>query len=193
MGDLDVVRGALKGQYHAALAMLRQAVVKCPEELWASGGYGGQTGQPNPFWRVAYHTLYFVHLYLMQTVKDFRAWEHHQTRIQDLDEWPAPPEIEDLCELPHRPVQTGVAYTKAQLLEYWDVCDGMVDARVDAMDLYTRESGFPWYTKFGSKLEHQMLSIRHIQGHMAQLGERLKGAGVGGIDWVGTAKERGKS
>jgi len=76
------VRAALKGQYHAALAMLKQAIEQCPDELWDGG-------QAVPFWQVAYHTLYYTHLYLQQREEDFRPWEHHGKEHHDL---PWPPE-----------------------------------------------------------------------------------------------------
>jgi hypothetical protein len=91
-----------------------------------------------------------------------------------LDEFPAPPEIEDLCELPHRPPQTGEPYSKAQILDYWTICDRLVDDAVDALDLGNPQCGFSWYKL--SKLEHQLVSIRHIQHHTAQLGDRLRSA-----------------
>jgi hypothetical protein len=171
----QMLRSAFKSQFHAALAMLRQAIERCPEDLWSSRDYA------NPFWRIAYHTLYYTHLYLQPHVSAFRPWEHHQTRIQDLDEIPAPPEIEDLCELPHRPPQTGEPYTKAQVLEYWSVCERMVDG-VDALNVLDSESGFPWHRM--PKAEHQIMSIRHIQHHTAQLGVRLREAADTPIDWV---------
>ena len=171
----QVLRSAFKSQFHAALAMLRQAIERCPEDLWSSRDYA------NPFWRIAYHTLYYTHLHLQPQVSSFRPWEHHQTRIQDLDEIPAPPEIEDLCELPHRPPQTGEPYTKAQVLEYWSVCEQMVEG-VDALNVLARESGFPWHRL--PKAEHQIMAIRHIQHHAAQLGVRLREAADIAIDWV---------
>ena len=91
----------------------------------------------------------------------FRPWEHHQTGIHDLDDIPAPPEIQDLTELPHRPPQTGEPYTKGEILTYWAICDEMVDDAIDALDLLSPESGFSWYPL--PKLEHQLIAIRHIQ------------------------------
>src|SRR5699024_2816331 len=51
------LRAALKSQYHASLAMLREAVELCPAEEWTSDAH------TNAFWQVAYHALYFTHLY----------------------------------------------------------------------------------------------------------------------------------
>ena len=172
----EALRSALKSQYHAALAILRQAIERCPEDLWSSRDYA------NPFWRIAYHTLYYTHLYLQPHVSAFRPWEHHQTGLQDMDDIPGPPEIVDLTELPHRPPQTGEPYTKAQVLAYWSVCERMVDNAVDAMNLLDRECGFPWHKM--PKAEHQIMAIRHIQHHAAQLGVRLREAADTDIDWV---------
>jgi hypothetical protein len=36
-----------------------------------------------------------------------------------------------------------------------------------------------------SKLEHQLLNIRHLQHHTAQLADRLRQHAGAGIDWIG--------
>src|SRR5690242_11533301 len=56
----SAVRAVLKNQYHAALAMLREGVERCPAEEWSD------TRHKNAFWQLAYHTLFFTHLYLQQ-------------------------------------------------------------------------------------------------------------------------------
>ena len=180
--SLANIRTAIKNQYHAALAMLRFGIENCPDELWTGGGF------ITPTWRIAYHALYYAHLYLMPRAEDFTPWPKHQTSIQDLDDQPSPPEIMDLIELPHRPPQTGVPYTKAEILEYWHIVDELVDDTVDALDL-AADSGFPWYPGL-SKLEHQMVNLRHIEHHMAQIGARLRerSGGTNGIDWVGSGR-----
>jgi hypothetical protein len=124
-----------------------------------------------------------VHLYSRPRAQDFRAWEHHQTGIQDLDDYPAPPEIEDMLEPPHRPPQTGEPYTKAQMLDYWKFCDTMIDEALDSIDLLSTESGFSWYPI--PKVEHQLVAIRHIQHHTAQLSDRLRETIDEGVEWVG--------
>ena len=182
----DAVRTALKSQYHAALTMLREAIERCPVGLWSSGDY------VNPFWRIVYHTLYGTHLYLQPNEAAFRPWEHHQTGIQDMDDKPAPPELQDVLELPHRPPQTGEPYTKTQMLEYWSICEGMVDGAVDALDLLDRDCGFSWHklsstgydSTCSSVAEHQIMTVRHIQHHVAQLSDRLRAASGAGVDWV---------
>src|SRR5512143_1044451 len=98
-GILMNVQAALKGQYHAALAMLREAIAQCPDDLWTADTY------PIAFWRVAYHTLFFTHLYLQPDEQSFRPWAHHRDEYQFLAVLPWPP---------HRPPKIGAPYTKPQ-------------------------------------------------------------------------------
>ena len=176
----EILRSAIKAQYHAALAMLRQAIERCPDDLWVSAAY------PNRSWRMAYHTIYYTHLYLNPTLENFRPWEHHQTRIQHMDGIHGDSDLEEFLELPHRPPQSGKPYSKAEVLAYWRQCDAMVDRMVDALDLLGAGSGFPWAKV--PKAQHQMMNIRHIQHHAAQLADRLRSITNIGIDWVRSAR-----
>ena len=173
---IEALRATLKSQYQGALTMLRGAIEQCPDDLWAAEDHDC------PYWQIAYHTLFYAHLYIQPTEHDFEAWEHHQTDIQYLDRLPAPAEIENLIEPPDRKAQTGKPYTKAQLLEYWTFCDSIVDPTVDKLDLLDADSGFSW--KKMSRAEHQIASIRHIQHHTAQLSARLRDAGGEGVGWI---------
>jgi hypothetical protein len=168
----EELRSVLKSQYHASLAMLRQPIERCPDDLWLS------KEEINSFWQVAYHTLYFTHLYLQPNEAAFRPWKHHQANVQHEDSFAGPPDPNSTLPLIPEP------YTRAQVLEYWDVCDAMVDDAVDALDPLSPESGFSWYKV--SKLEHQIINIRHIQIGAAQLGARLRSKLNIGIDWVGS-------
>ncbi|MFN8061148.1 MAG: DinB family protein [Vicinamibacterales bacterium] len=154
-------RTALKAQYHAALAMLREAVERCPPAEWTNAGH------KNAFWQVAYHTLFFTHLYLQRDEVAFQRWAQHRGGDDGT---------------------SGAPYTQTQVLEYWSFCDGIVDGAVDALDLDSPESGFSWYRM--SKLEHQLVNIRHIQHHGAQLADRLRSAANIGIVWVSSGRSR---
>ncbi len=163
------VQAALKSQYHAAIKTLRLVVEACPDELWNDPA-DGQT----PFWRVAYHTLFYAHFYLQQDQGDFKPWEKHQNEAQDFKRSPA--------ESGRAPAAC-VAYTRPEVLAYLGICDRMIDAGVDALDLSAERCGFPWYPM--GTLEHQIVNIRHIQHHAAMLSSRLRRAGVAEVDWVG--------
>lgn len=163
--SMEALRSALKSQYHATLAMLRAAIRACPDDLWASSD-----GHANPFWRIAYHTLYYTHLYLQPNNRAFRAWEHNQRGIHSFE----------------KPLQTRRPYTKAEVLAYWSICRSLVDDAVDALDLNDPKSGFSWYKI--PKMEHQIVNIRHIQYHQAQLADRLRVATGAGVNWAGPSR-----
>ena len=79
-------------------------------------------------------------------------------------------------------------YRRDLLLECWQWCDAAVDDAVDALDLAAPECGFPWYSM--SKLEHQLVNLRHIQHHAAVLGDRVRQATGTGIGWVGAGASK---
>ena len=168
------LRGVLKSQYHATLAMLRETIENCPEELWFD------KRPENAYWQVAYHTLFFADLYLQPNEAAHRPWRGHQANVQHPDGIPGRVDPESKLPLIPNP------YTKAEVLAYWSICDQMVDRSVDALDLHSPDSGFSWYKV--SKLEHQVVNIRHIAHHMAQLADRLRAATGAGTKWVGARR-----
>jgi hypothetical protein len=167
----ETLRATLKSQYHAALAMLRQTIDLCPQEMWSDDQH------VNSVWQIAYHTLFFTHLYMQPTEAAFRPWKHHQSRVQYPDSIPGP--VDANSPLPLLPIP----YTKDQVLAYWSACDEMVDETVDTLDLLSADSGFSWYKV--SKLEHQIINIRHIQHGAAQIADRVRSQADLGVDWVG--------
>jgi hypothetical protein len=156
---------ALASQYHAALKTLRLAIERCPDGAWADRADG-----PAACWRVAYHTLYFTHLYLSVDETSFVPWAKHRQQAVDLDAG----EGSDYADIP--------PYTRDQILTYWRDCDAMVDTALRTLDLASPSSGYSWYAV--PKLEHQIVNIRHIQHHAAALSTRLRlGSGVR-VPWV---------
>jgi hypothetical protein len=170
----EKLRAALKSQYHASLAMLRQAIEKCPEGLWY------RQDQVNAFWQTAYHTLFFAHLYLQPNEAAFKPWIGHQGQVQYEDCVAGPNDPKSKLPLLPEP------YTQEQVLEYWRVCNDMVDDAVDAFDPLSPDSGFHWYKV--SKLEHQIINIRHIQLGASQLAARLRAGLNIGVPWVGAGR-----
>ena len=168
------IREILKSQYHASLAMLRESIELCPDDLWTS------TVFTNAFWQVAYHTLYFGHAYVGAGQDAFVPWEHHQADNQNPDGIPGPPDQDSTLPLIPRP------YTKAQVLAYWQFLDDNVGAFVDALEIFSPECGFPRYRV--PKLEHQMVNLRHIQHGAAQLANRLRLKLDIGVKWVGSRR-----
>src|SRR5438067_520630 len=69
---IDYLRTILTGQFEASLCMLDRCIRRCPDEHW-EGKIGNGT-----FRQVAYHTLYFVDLYLSPSAEAFAPPEFHR-------------------------------------------------------------------------------------------------------------------
>lgn len=154
----------LISQYRAALEMLKQTIQQCPETHWKS--LETQTA----FGQVAYHALFYTHLYLQESQQTFTAWSKHRAEYLFSDQVPQPPvELLD----------------KATVLEYLAFCEQEVVDKLAGTDL-AADSGFHWLPF--SKLELQIYSIRHIQQHVGELMERL-GSAAHAISWIGSWRE----
>ena len=92
-----MLRAVLKSQYHASLAMLREAIERCPPDEWLS------TNHKNAFWQVSYHALFFAHLYLQPDEAAFRLWDQHRGEGDGI---------------------AGEPYTQAQVLQYGSSATG---------------------------------------------------------------------
>ena len=99
------VKQVIQSQYLAALAMLKEVIVNCPEALWDA------PGNQDKFWRKSYHALFYTHLYLQNAEKDFVPWEKH-----------------------HDP-DGNVPFTKDEVLEYLSFVEKQVADCVPVTDL----------------------------------------------------------
>ena len=145
----------IQSQYLSALAMLKQAIEKCPESVWYD------PDEKFRVWSKAYHTVFFVHLYLQNAEKDFVEWEKHHDPDGD------------------------VPFTKEEVLEYLAFAENQVMERVPLTDL-DADSGFHWYPV--NKLELQFINIRHIQQHTGELYETLGIRESAELPWMGYTK-----
>lgn len=157
----------IKSQYGASLEMLKQAILKCPDSVWDN------PADKNKFWHIAYHALFYIHLYLQPTESDFVPWANHRSDYQFMGPLPWPP---------HKEPDIGDPYQKQEILEYLELCRQQVEQQVAALDL-DAEAGFDWLP-FG-KLELQFYSIRHLQHHTGELCERLWANEKIEVDWLG--------
>lgn len=161
------IKEIIKSQYRATLAMLGEVIEKCPDALWDEADNSQQV------WHIAYHALFFTHLYLQVDEPSFVPWEKHREEHQFFESVPWPP---------HNAPKIEKAYTKAELLEYLTLCQNEVEDKVTTVDLHA-ESGFHWLPM--SKIELQFYNIRHIQHHIGQLDDRLRINANIGINWIG--------
>jgi hypothetical protein len=189
MGSIDTTGNtALWQQFGAAIDMLDNALEACPDSLWRERLW---TAPPDSsqspfgeFWFIAYHTLYWLDLYL-SSVADSPSGGAP----------PAPftaPALDADDEPPERP------YAKEELLAYLaytkQKCHRTIDALTGERARYPYE--FPWEKGQGrpiSYLELMMYTMRHVQEHTAQLSLFLGQHGIPDedLDWVPRAKEEG--
>lgn len=176
------IRDALKEQYHAGIAMLADAVRKCPDDLWTSPNPKVDDGDRTiyrAYWRIAFHTAYFTHLYLGKDEDAFQPWPNRKPGYYE-GMWQKPWDIE-----PYEFPEEARPATKEEILEYIAYVDSIIDPTVETLKLDDQDSGFYWY-KDVPKLTHQLMNIRHLQGHIGQLSEHLLARGLD-VDWI-TAK-----
>jgi hypothetical protein len=153
----------IAAQYRASLAMFRQAMELCPDDLWTASRHDP------PFWRIAYHTLFFTDLYASEEAGIFAPWDQH---VKDYES------IDPLASIDCTP------YTKDDLLAYTDRLSGGIVDRLEPLDM-SGPSGMPWLPF--SKLELQFYNIRHIHHHTGQLSTWLREEANAELDWVGSA------
>ncbi len=159
----DLVKASLLRQNLVALEMLHQCVERCPDELWLSGKH------PRTFWRIAYHAAYYAHLYLYPGLKEYEGHEWSKARAGAGQLWGRPKKLEP--------------YTQTEILEFVDLARAELPGCIEAMDLSSPETGYPWYPGL-PLFEHQILTLRHLHGHIGQLSELLNQQGID-TDWMG--------
>jgi hypothetical protein len=147
--------------------MLKDAIIKCDDELWASSRY------QNQYWHICYHALFYADLYLSEDEYSFSPWAKHKKEYQFLGSVPYPPY--------HKPL-TEEIYSKEDIIEYSNIIITSLKTRIAQTNL-DGTSGFFWLPF--DKLELQFYNIRHIQHHAAQLIERLRETKNISVEWVG--------
>jgi hypothetical protein len=148
----------LISQYLASLEMLKQTITRCPESIWNAAS------DKNKFWQVAYHALFFTHLYVADAEEAFIPWIKHRDGYEDF-------------QVP----QMSEPYDRDTVLEYLAFCQQHVADRVPRLNLEEGFDGRPY-----TKLELQIYSIRHIMQHTGELMERVGTRADAQIDWVGS-------
>jgi hypothetical protein len=161
-------------QFGAAIDMLENAMRACPDELWSEPSRRpewvsrGVVG----FWYVAYHTLFFLDLYLSESVDVFM-----------------PPAPFTLAELDPRGILPDRPYTKDELLTYLELgrqkCRATIESLTD--EKASQRCGFEWLDLTVAELLLQ--SMRHVQHHVGQLNLMLRHATDSAPRWVKQARD----
>ena len=172
---------ALWQQFGAAIDMLDNAVEACPASLWRERLWSDPPDHPQPpigeFWYIAYHTLYWLDLYL-SSVADSASGVTPPSPF-------TAPALDADDERPEQP------YAKDELLAYLaytkQKCHSTIETLTGERARYPYE--FPWEKGQGrpiSYLELMMYTMRHVQEHAAQLSLFLGQHGIPDtdLDWV---------
>jgi hypothetical protein len=172
-------RTILWKQFGAAIDMLDNTVMACPGTLWRQPVWHDPSmpSQRTEFWYVTFHALVWLDLYLSGVPEEEFAP-------------PAPftqGEIDSAETLPKQP------YTKENLRGYLtsmrQKCRTTIETMTD--EQARRPVEYPWCEGQPiSFLELQLYTMRHVQGHAAELSLLLGHHGVQiGEDWVTRAKD----
>jgi hypothetical protein len=166
-----VFKSALKEQFHASLAMLKESVELTPAELWLAGD------MPRTTWRIALHAAFFAQLGLSGSLENYRSWPG---RPDDLYSgmWEDPAGLE-----PFELDFIVPAISRADVIRYIDYVSGQVETLIDCFDLKAAESGMPGYSPM-TAVSAFLMNLRDLQGHVGQISERLLTVGIEPT-WIG--------
>lgn len=164
-GSLASWRAVIWQQFGAAIDMLENALLACPEGLWSD-----RSRRPE-YWYVVFHTLFFLDFYLSGSAEGFAP--------------PAPFTLDELDPaglLPERP------YTKTELHNYlehgrrkcWAAIDALTDEKAPQRCGFERPDV--------SVAELFLYNMRHVQHHAAQLNLILRQQTDSAPGWVSKTK-----
>lgn len=157
------LKTSLWQQFGASIDYLAETISACPDSLWGASLWQthDKPVELAQFWYIAYHTLFWLDLYLTGAEEGFLP--------------PAPftlIEQDQYGPLPER------AYTKAELEAYLADCRSTCRATIEALtdEMAQRHCVFGWGEL--SFLELLMYNLRHVHGHASQLNMLLGQNGV---------------
>jgi uncharacterized damage-inducible protein DinB len=158
---MDYLKSILTGQFEAALCMLNDCIRKCPPEHW-EGKIANDT-----FRQVAYHTLFYVDLYLSPGEAAFTLRDLHH-RGGD--------------ERSSTAVSTGLS--RDETLAYVTLCrqKAVETLAAETAASLQRDSGFSWLRP-STRGEVYLYNIRHVQHHVGQLSAYLRKIVEDGERW----------
>jgi hypothetical protein len=158
-------------QFGAAIDMLENAVKTCPENLW------GDRKQKPEFWYNAYHSIFWLDLYLSDSADGF-----------------TPPPPYGLEELDPAGVLPPRVYSQSELLTYLDHCRTKCRALISSLTDEKNKQPFRGFEAYGdfwadmTVAERLLYTMRHVQHHAAQLNLALRQNINSAPRWVGKTK-----
>jgi hypothetical protein len=167
---IATIKSALTSQLRASLMMLQEGINTCSEDLWVSNQYTNRT------WQMVYHALFFTDLYLYQHLDSRKNFYLHKKDYHNLGE-----------------SEGKQPYSKMEMMEYLTYINDRLESAMEGLDLLREDCGFYWYNV--NKMEHQMVNLKHLQHHVAQLLDRIRLHQNQGVGWIrdGKGNRRHKS
>ena len=167
-------RKVLWQQFGASIDMFANALRACPDALWRVPLWGENSDRPDlaEFWYVAYHTLFWLDLYLSGAVEGF-----------------VPPPPFTLDELDPAGVVPARPFTRPELLAYVEHCRQKCRTTLETLTdaQARRQCTFPWLQlSFAGLLLDNMC---HVQEHGAQLNMILGQKVSADPRWVAKTRE----
>lgn len=154
----NLVQTSIWMQFGASIDYLEDTIIACPDDMWRAPLWQTPNTAPEfaQFWYVAYHTLFWLHLYLTGTEEGFVPRAPFALIEQD----------------EHGPLPDRV-YTKAELLDYLREgrakCQAVIAGLTD--ESAAQRCEFGWGSC--SFLELLLYNLRHVHGHASQLNMAL--------------------
>ena len=146
----------LWSQFGATIDMLGEAMQACPDEFWTTPMWKDPVmgDKFSEFWYTAYHTLFWLDLYLSGSVESF-----------------SPPAPFDLNELDSQGLLPDQVFSKVELQTYLAHCRGKCREIIEQLtdDKAHQLSFFTWRKDGLSFTELLLDNMRHVQEHVAQL------------------------
>lgn len=162
---MSALREVLWQQFGAAIDMLENAMLACPDKIWSD-----RSRQPE-VWYMVYHTLFYLDLYLSDSVDKF-----------------TPPVPFTLDELDPAGLLPDRVYTKDEMHTYLEhgrrKCRATIAALTD--EKAGRPCGFEWVGCTNAEIH--LYNMRHVQHHAAQLNLILRQANEEPPRWVKRAQ-----
>jgi hypothetical protein len=162
-------------QFGAAIDMLENAIVACPDELWSDPSRRPAWPRKDVvgFWYVAFHALFWLDFYLSGSREDF-----------------APPASFTLDELDPAGVLPERPYTKRELLDYLSHCRSKCRRTIESLTdaIADRQCRFVWGDVVFAEL--LLYNMRHVQHHGAQVNLMLRQNTDSAPGWVAKTRDR---
>ena len=161
---LETIKPLLWQQFGAAIQMLGNAIVACPDDVWASEDWRFD------FWYNAFHTIFWLDFYSSDSRESFKPTEPFG--VTDLDPSGA---------LPKR------VFTRTELLAYLELARQKCRRRIHQLEperifkIGSREVEF-------THLELLLYNLRHVQHHAGQLNLLLRQRTNDAPRWVARAE-----